>query len=75
MTIRKEFQVHLLNAASREQAEKLAAAYSTLLDVIEEVCPKSRELSVAITELQTSSMWAKRAIAVVPENQVKEPTP
>lgn len=40
----------------REEAKKLAARYLDL-------CPPSRELSVALTELETSVMWANAAIA------------
>lgn len=72
MTIRNEFQVHMLNDKGKAEAEQLAEAYSRLLDTIDQLVPQSREKSVAITELQTSAFWAKRGIAVQPDNQLKE---
>jgi len=40
----------------RAEAKKFAELLTTL-------CPPSRELSVAITELETAVMWANAAIA------------
>lgn len=42
--------------AIREKAKELAY-------LIEEICPNSREKSVAITNLETSVMWANASIA------------
>lgn len=70
MSIRNEFNVHMLNDKGRAEAEQLAKAYSALLDVIDQLVPQSREKSVAITELQTSCFWAKRGIAVQKDNQL-----
>ncbi|MFB0840963.1 Acb2/Tad1 domain-containing protein [Paenibacillus oleatilyticus] len=42
--------------ALREKAKELAY-------LIEELCPASRERSVAMTELETAVMWANAAIA------------
>ncbi len=68
--MRKEFQVHLLNEQGIDKARQLAEAFSTLLDKIDELCPgNSREKSIAITDLEKASFNAKRAIAVLPENQ------
>ncbi len=72
MPVRTEFNVHMLNDKGRAEAEQLATAYSALLDVIDQLVPQSREKSVAITELQTSCFWAKRGIAIQPDNQQKD---
>ncbi|MBU8567579.1 DUF7681 family protein [Virgibacillus pantothenticus] len=42
--------------AIREKAKELAY-------LIDEVCPNSREKSVALTNLETSIMWANASIA------------
>lgn len=42
--------------AIREKAKELAY-------MIDELCPKSREQSVAITQLETAVFWANAAIA------------
>ncbi|SHI01912.1 DUF7681 family protein [Virgibacillus chiguensis] len=51
----KEGQVEKYNAI-REKAKELAY-------LLEEVCPNSREKSVALTNLETSVMWANASIA------------
>lgn len=43
-------------SAIREKAKELAALYL-------ELCPESRERSVALTELETSNFWANASIA------------
>lgn len=40
----------------RDTAKELAALYL-------EICPESRERSVALTDLETSVMWANASIA------------
>ncbi len=55
--------------AKRLQAVKpsptlaVAAKAKELAELMTNVCPPSRELSVALTELETSVMWANAAIA------------
>ncbi|MEF2293134.1 hypothetical protein [Virgibacillus dokdonensis] len=51
----KEGQVEKYNTI-REKAKELAY-------LLEEVCPNSREKSVALTNLETSVMWANASIA------------
>ncbi|WP_121640613.1 hypothetical protein [Virgibacillus sp. Bac330] len=51
----KESQVEKYTAI-REKAKELAY-------LIDEVCPNSREKSVALTNLETSVMWANASIA------------
>lgn len=43
-------------------------AYTDLLYVLKMNCPQSREASVAVTELETSAMWAIKSI-VLPRNE------
>jgi hypothetical protein len=65
-----EFSVHLLNEQGLAQADKLKRAFEELWGVIESVTPmSSRPKSVVLTKLQEASMWAKRAMAELPENQ------
>lgn len=42
---------------------KLKEAYTELDKAINELCPQSRAKSVALTELETSSMWATKSIS------------
>lgn len=67
--VKNEFQVHKLNEAGLAKATQLAEDFSELLAKIEEKCPPSRERSLVVTKLQEASFWAKRSIAVLPDNQ------
>ena len=71
--VRTEFEVHRLNELGMAKASAIAEAFSDLLTSVESVCPPSRERSLVITKLQEASFWAKRAMAVVPENQEIRP--
>lgn len=62
-TVEKNFTYHAPKEgqpakyqAIREKAKELAA-------LLEETCPASRELSVAMTNLETSIFWANASIA------------
>lgn len=71
--LRSEFAVHRLNPQGLERAETLARAFGVLLDCVEVLVPPGRERALVVTKLQEASFFAKRGIAVLPENQV--PTP
>jgi hypothetical protein len=71
--IRKEFRVHRLNEGGLKKCEELAVAFSSTLDLIDALAPlPSREKSVAITNLEQASAWAKRALAQNPENWLED---
>lgn len=71
--IRAEFSVHLLNPQGVERAEAIAFAFSLLLEELEQLCgTDGREMAIVRTDLQRAAFFAKRAMAVRPENQ-KEP--
>lgn len=80
MAIRPEFAVHRLNALGMAKAEGLAEAFSQLLSSIEAVMGSqnyvadgpptgAREIALVRTKLEEAAFFAKRAIAVRPENQ------
>ncbi len=70
MTIRDEFAVHRLNSAGMEKATVIAEAFSTCLVDIEAVSgSEGREMAIVRTKLQEAAFYAKRAMAVRPENQ------
>lgn len=55
----------------RPQNQKTAQLYPKIVDavkslayLIEDICPESREKSVAFTKLQEAKMWANAAIAL-----------
>lgn len=69
--INELFSVHMLNAQGKMKATQIAADFTTLLAQLEAVCPPGRELSIVRTHLQDACFYAKRAMAMKPENQEK----
>lgn len=68
--IENNFTYHAPTPGQPEKYEKLRAKAKELAYLIEELCPASREQSVALTELETAVFWANAAIA---RNPVKAP--
>lgn len=67
----KTYAYHKPSAAGLEKITALRQAFSDLTDKINELCPSSRERSVALTELETSAMWAiKSVVCNDPESEV-----
>lgn len=62
MPIDKPFAYHKPSPDGFDRINKLREAYSVVQRTIEEVCPPSRQKSVAVTELETSAMWAIKAV-------------
>jgi hypothetical protein len=60
--IDKPFAYHKPSPKGMEKITALRAAFSMVKAVVEENCPESRQRSVAITELETSAMWAIKAV-------------
>ena len=72
--VRPEFSVHMLNPGGIEKALTIARDFSILLDAVEAVCGKDgREMAVVRTKLQEAAFFAKRAMAMQPENQKIDP--
>jgi hypothetical protein len=60
--MKKAYAYHNPSDAGREKITRLREAFSQLQDLIDEVAPNSREKSVAITNLETTAMWAIKAV-------------
>lgn len=74
------FDVHTLNEAGKAKAVKIAEAYTRLLRDLEVLCldlnplsplppVNAREFAVVKTKLQEGAFFAKRAMAMLRENQ------
>lgn len=73
MPIDKPFAYHKPSENGMAKINKIREGYSSLLQLIEIACPPSRHRSVAITELETSAMWAIKAVVFNdPESEVQE---
>jgi hypothetical protein len=72
--IREEFDVHVLNHDGIQKARDIASCFSILLNDTEAICGKEgREMALVRTHLQQAAFFAKRAMAVRPENQLAAP--
>jgi hypothetical protein len=76
--MRPEFDVHILNDTGLEKARQLGTEFSELLNNVEQICGSlnnGREMALVRTKLQEASYYAKRALALNPDNQAGKPTP
>lgn len=69
--MKKTYAYHKPGASGVEKIAQLREAFSQLHDKIEELAPNSRERSVALTNLETTAMWAIKAVVCNdPESEV-----
>jgi hypothetical protein len=61
--IENNFRYHTPKEGQPEKYTALREKAKELAYMIEEICPNSREKSVAITQLETAVMWANASIA------------
>ena len=61
--IENVFTYHTPKEGQPEKYELLRAKAKELAYLIDELCPNSREKSLAMTKLEESSMWANASIA------------
>jgi L-serine deaminase len=61
--INKRFMYHPLKEGQTEKYLTIRAVAKTLAELVNEVCPESREKSLAMTALEESVMWAYASIA------------
>jgi hypothetical protein len=67
----KTYAYHKPSAKGLEEIATLRKAFSGLHDIIEKTAPNSREKSVALTNLETTAMWAIKAVVCNdPESEV-----
>ena len=72
MPIDKPFAYHKPTKDGHAKIHAIREAFSEVKKVIETNCPPSRQLSVAITELETSAMWAIKAVVFNDPGSVTE---
>lgn len=62
-SIENNFKYHSPKPGQNDKYEALRAKAKELAYMINDLCPKSREQSLAITHLEKSVMWANVSIA------------
>jgi hypothetical protein len=60
--IDKPYAYHKPSKEGLEKINRLRAHFSEGERLIREICPPSRQASVAITENETTAMWAIKAV-------------
>ncbi len=60
--IDKPFAYHKPSDDGLQKITRIRQAYSDVKRILETEAPPSRQLSVALTELETSAMWAIKAV-------------
>lgn len=60
----KALSYHPLTAGRGDLHEQVRAAAKAFAAVIDELCPPSREASLAFTAVQEAAMWANAALAI-----------
>ena len=62
--IEKKFAFHTPSESGKIKVDTLRIAFSTLDKLIKDTAPPSRELSLALTELENAAMWAIKAVVL-----------
>jgi hypothetical protein len=63
------FKFHKLNGVGIERAQRVQNVFEKCLADLQEVCPESREFSITKTKLEEACFFAKKSVAIQPENQ------
>jgi len=67
--VRPEFRTHKLNAIGFARAKKIAEIFDYALTGLEGCIAPGRELAIVKTKLEEAAFFAKKGMAILPENQ------
>lgn len=70
-TVSQHFKSHLLNDQGIAACNSVAIKFHELLQFVQAVAGESRELSIVRTKLEEACFFAKKAVAVKVDNQLK----
>ena len=71
-TIGKTYAYHKPSDSGLAKIKELRAGFTAVAELIERNCPASRERAVALTNLETTAMWAiKSTVCNDPESVVE----
>lgn len=60
--MRKMYRSHVPSDDAAVKINELRLAFDELHSALEKLCPPSRELSLAITNIEQAAMWATKAV-------------
>lgn len=72
MLIDKPYAYHKPSEDGLAKITRLRQAFSNMAELIQEVCPDSRHKAVTITNLETTAMWAIKAVVFNDKDSVVE---
>lgn len=72
MPIDKPYAYHKPSTEGLERITELRELFSSVDKSLKQLCPPSRELSIAITKLEEMSMWAIKAVVFNDSQSVVE---
>lgn len=61
--LEKNFKYHAPKSGQPEKYEAIRSTAKHFASILQEICPESRELSIAMTNLEQVVMWANASIA------------
>lgn len=70
--VKKAYAYHKPSEDGVSKIKTLREAFSSLHNLIKEIAPESREKSVAFTQLETTAMWAIKAVVCNDPQSVME---
>lgn len=71
--MKKTYAYHKPSVVGLDKIRALRELFSQVHDQIESLCPNSRERSVALTNLETTAMWAIKAVVCNdPESEITQ---
>lgn len=62
--VERKFNTHKLTSAAGFAVDDIRANTKNLANIIDKLCPESREKSLAMTKLEETLMWAVKSISV-----------
>lgn len=62
--IKKTYSYHKPTPQGLDKITAIREKFTSLHEFIEEIAPASRERSIALTELETSAMWAIKSVVL-----------
>lgn len=65
-----QFSVHMLNDYGKVHAKTIQELFDFTLNRLTEICSSGRELAIVATKLEEACFFAKKAMAIRPENNV-----
>jgi hypothetical protein len=71
MTVDPLFKGTAFSNEGLDKAATISEGFTRLLQTLEDVCPKGREMAIVRTKLEEASFYAKKSLASVEANRAE----